>query len=58
MNIICSVLLIYIAGFFQVEEYLHELPVKALPGIGYVLEEKLRKLDITTCGQLQMISKV
>ncbi|XP_031129338.1 DNA repair protein REV1 isoform X1 [Ipomoea triloba] len=41
----------------KVEEYLHELPVKALPGIGYVLEEKLRKREITTCGQLQIISK-
>ncbi|CAH9091138.1 unnamed protein product [Cuscuta epithymum] len=41
----------------KVEEYLHDLPVKALPGIGNVLEEKLRNRQVTTCGQLRMISK-
>ncbi|KAF3624885.1 DNA repair protein REV1 [Capsicum annuum] len=41
----------------KVEEHLCELPVKALPGIGYVLEEKLNRRQITTCGQLRMISK-
>ncbi|VFQ72558.1 unnamed protein product [Cuscuta campestris] len=41
----------------KVKEYLHDLPVKALPGIGHVLEEKLRKRLVTTCGQLQMIPK-
>ncbi|XP_065870416.1 DNA repair protein REV1 [Euphorbia lathyris] len=41
----------------QVDEYLHELPIKALPGIGYVLEEKLKKQNICTCGQLRLISK-
>ncbi|VFQ72083.1 unnamed protein product [Cuscuta campestris] len=41
----------------KVKEYLHDLQVKALPGIGHVLEEKLRKRLVTTCGQLQMIPK-
>ncbi|KAJ8530037.1 hypothetical protein K7X08_036872 [Anisodus acutangulus] len=41
----------------KVEEHLCELPVKALPGIGHVLEEKLNRRQITTCGQLRMISK-
>ncbi|XP_043813942.1 DNA repair protein REV1 isoform X4 [Manihot esculenta] len=41
----------------RVDEYLQELPIKALPGIGYVLEEKLKKKNISTCGQLRLISK-
>ncbi|XP_020536171.2 DNA repair protein REV1 isoform X2 [Jatropha curcas] len=41
----------------RVDEYLHELPIKALPGIGYVLEEKLKKQNVLTCGQLRLISK-
>ncbi|KAJ0095620.1 hypothetical protein Patl1_16951 [Pistacia atlantica] len=41
----------------RVDEYLHHLPIKALPGIGHVLEEKLRKQNIRMCGQLRMISK-
>lgn len=41
----------------KVDDYLHELPIKALPGIGHVLEEKLKRRHIKTCGQLRMISK-
>ncbi|KAI4318418.1 hypothetical protein MLD38_032122 [Melastoma candidum] len=41
----------------MVDEYLRELPVKALPGIGYVLEDRLRQRDILTCGQLRDRSK-
>ncbi|KAJ4965801.1 hypothetical protein NE237_017650 [Protea cynaroides] len=41
----------------KVDDYLNELPLKALPGIGHVLEEKLKKRRIRTCGQLRMISK-
>jgi len=37
---------------------LHELPIKALRGIGHVLEEKLMRRHIRTCGQLCRISKV
>ncbi|XP_057502579.1 DNA repair protein REV1 isoform X2 [Actinidia eriantha] len=41
----------------KVDDYLHELSIKALPGIGHVLEEKLRRRQILTCGQLRMISQ-
>ncbi|KAA8536245.1 hypothetical protein F0562_028723 [Nyssa sinensis] len=41
----------------KVDDYLHELPIKALPGIGHVLGEKLKKKRVQTCGQLRMISK-
>ncbi|WCJ17827.1 DNA-directed DNA polymerase [Euphorbia peplus] len=41
----------------QVEQYLSELPIKALPGVGSVLEEKLKKQNVRTCGQLGLISK-
>ncbi|CAK9187090.1 unnamed protein product [Ilex paraguariensis] len=41
----------------KVDDYLNELPIKALPGIGHVLEEKLKRRQVKTCGQLQMIPK-
>uniref|UniRef100_A0A7N2MXH7 DNA repair protein REV1 n=1 Tax=Quercus lobata TaxID=97700 RepID=A0A7N2MXH7_QUELO len=41
----------------RVDDYLSQLPIKTLPGIGHVLEEKLKKQDVWTCGQLRMISK-
>lgn len=41
----------------KVDNYLCELPVKALPGIGHVLEEKLKRIQVKTCGQLRLISK-
>ncbi|KAL5561320.1 hypothetical protein UlMin_031067 [Ulmus minor] len=41
----------------KVDDYLHQLPIKALPGIGYVLEEKLKRLNVKTCGELRNISK-
>ncbi|XP_039158194.1 DNA repair protein REV1 [Eucalyptus grandis] len=41
----------------KVDEYLCKLPINALPGIGYVLEDKLKKQNIWTCGQLRMVSK-
>ncbi|KAK2985827.1 hypothetical protein RJ640_018693 [Escallonia rubra] len=41
----------------KVDDYLHKLPIKALPGIGHVLEEKLKRREVKTCGQLRMISK-
>lgn len=42
----------------QVDDYLHLLPIKSLPGIGHVLEDKLKKRGVETCGKLRMISKV
>ncbi|XP_059448274.1 DNA repair protein REV1 [Corylus avellana] len=41
----------------RADDYLSQLPIKALPGIGHVLEEKLKKQNVWTCGQLRMISK-
>ncbi|XP_051132548.1 DNA repair protein REV1 isoform X2 [Andrographis paniculata] len=41
----------------KVESYLCTLPVKMLPGIGHVLEAKLKEKKIKTCGQLQLITK-
>ncbi|XP_063940791.1 DNA repair protein REV1 isoform X3 [Daucus carota subsp. sativus] len=41
----------------KVEEYLNELPIKALPGIGHVLEDKLKRREVKTCKQLRLISK-
>ncbi|XP_062022940.1 DNA repair protein REV1 isoform X2 [Rosa rugosa] len=41
----------------RVDDYLYELPIKTLPGIGHVLEEKLKKRNVLTCGQLRMIPK-
>ncbi|GMY38593.1 DNA repair protein REV1 isoform X1 [Fagus crenata] len=41
----------------RVDDFLSQLPIKALPGIGHVLEEKLKKQNVWTCGQLRMISK-
>lgn len=48
----------YLVLLFQVEDHLHQLPINALPGVGHVLQEKLKKQNVHTCGQLQMISKV
>ncbi|XVE49265.1 hypothetical protein DITRI_Ditri01bG0069000 [Diplodiscus trichospermus] len=41
----------------KVDDYLNQLPIKALPGIGHVLEEKLKNKNVRTCGQLRLISK-
>lgn len=41
----------------KVDDYLSTLPVNALPGIGHVLEEKLKKIQVETCGELRLISK-
>lgn len=40
------------------DEYLCKLPINTLPGIGHALEDKLKKRNIWTCGQLRMMSKV
>ncbi|XP_078431133.1 DNA-directed DNA polymerase [Wolffia australiana] len=41
----------------KVEDYMKELPVDALPGIGYTLNEKLESHNIQTCSQLRQIPK-
>lgn len=42
----------------QVEHFMEPLPVRKLWGIGGVSAEKLEKRGITTCGQLQQLSRV
>ncbi|XP_073220509.1 DNA repair protein REV1 isoform X3 [Cicer arietinum] len=42
----------------RVEDHLSQLPINALPGVGHVLQEKLKTQNVHTCGQLMMISKV
>jgi DNA polymerase-4 len=39
----------------QVDSFLFPLPVGRLPGVGKVTEEKLRKLDIQTVGDLRKL---
>ncbi|KAL4555827.1 hypothetical protein LXL04_038456 [Taraxacum kok-saghyz] len=41
----------------KVNDFLKELPVKVLPGIGRALDEKLKGRNIKTCGDLRMVSK-
>lgn len=50
--------LLRVICMLQVDDYLCDLPVKALPGIGRALEERLKKRQVKTCGQLRLISKV
>ncbi|TYI45601.1 hypothetical protein E1A91_D13G049000v1 [Gossypium mustelinum] len=41
----------------RVDEYLDQLPIKVLPGIGHGLAEKLKNKNVRTCGELRLISK-
>jgi DNA polymerase-4 len=42
----------------QIPEFMAELPVRKLWGIGQVTEEKLQRLGVSTCAHLQRFSKV
>jgi DNA polymerase-4 len=42
----------------EVPEFMKELPVRKLWGIGEVTEQKLDKLGIATCGDMQRLSRV
>ncbi|KAG1358964.1 DNA repair protein REV1 [Cocos nucifera] len=50
-------ILLFCIDYFKVDDYLYGLPVKALPGIGHALGEKLKSRQVQTCGQLRMVSK-
>ncbi|XP_028797962.1 DNA repair protein REV1 [Neltuma alba] len=39
------------------DDHLCQLPISELPGIGHVLQEKLKKHNVHTCGELRIISK-
>ncbi|KAL0915234.1 hypothetical protein M5K25_015637 [Dendrobium thyrsiflorum] len=41
----------------KVENFLDDLPIMTLPGIGHALGDKLRTRKISTCGQLRLVSK-
>ena len=41
----------------QIPEFMAELPVRKLWGIGQVAEQKLERLGVFTCGQLQRFSR-
>ena len=41
----------------EVPAFMRELPVGKLWGIGHVTEQKLERLGITTCGELQRLSQ-
>ena len=41
----------------QVPEFMMELPVRKIWGIGAVTEQKLQQLGVKTCGQLQRFSR-
>ncbi|KAL2939188.1 DNA repair protein REV1, partial [Bienertia sinuspersici] len=41
----------------KVDKYLLDLPIKSLPGIGHILEQKLKAKGVQTCGQLRIFSK-
>lgn len=55
----CSyALLIQYVSYLQVENFLDDLPITSLPGIGHALGCKLETRKIHTCGQLRQVSKV
>ena len=41
----------------EVAEFMHELPVRKIWGIGAVTEQKMQQRGITTCGELQRFSR-
>ena len=42
----------------EVPEFMKELPVRKLWGIGDVTEQKMERLGISTCGEMQRLSRV
>lgn len=41
----------------NVENYMYELPLEELPGVGYGTKTKLHKLGLKTCGNVYVIKK-
>ena len=41
-----------------VSKFMHALPVRKLFGVGPVMEDRLAQLNIKTCGELQLLSKI
>ncbi|XP_078796223.1 DNA repair protein REV1 isoform X2 [Oryzias latipes] len=40
----------------EVDDFIRDLPVTRLPGVGHVMGKKLATLGVTTCGDLQQVS--
>lgn len=52
---------IYATAFLvaiQVEEFLAELAVEDLPGVGWTLKERLHSQNLRKCPDLRRVSKV
>lgn len=41
----------------QVQNFIHDLPLKKIPGVGKVTQEKLKSLNLETLGDLQKIEE-
>uniref|UniRef100_A0ACD6AF46 Uncharacterized protein n=1 Tax=Avena sativa TaxID=4498 RepID=A0ACD6AF46_AVESA len=41
----------------KADDYLNTLPIKALPGIGFTVSDKLKSNEVEYCGQLRNVSK-
>ncbi len=41
----------------QVQHFIHDLPLKKIPGVGKVTQEKLKSLNLETLGDLQQIEE-
>ena len=41
----------------QVQAFIHELPLKKIPGVGRVTQEKLQRLNLVTLGDLQDVDE-
>ncbi|MEG0489498.1 MAG: DNA polymerase IV, partial [Acinetobacter sp.] len=41
----------------QVQHFIHDLPLKKIPGVGKVTQEKLKSLNLETLGDLQQVEE-
>lgn len=41
----------------QVQHFIHDLPLKKIPGVGKVTQEKLKSLNLETLGDLQQVDE-
>jgi len=47
-----------VVGPTEIADFLKDLPIRKIPGVGPVAEKELHKLDIRTCGQLAGASRL
>lgn len=48
---------IYVIKPHQIQNFIHALPLKKIPGVGKVTQEKLKSLQLETLGDLQKIEQ-